>query len=145
MESQIEMMLRGSRFKKMITDQLAEVRIKYGLRRVEAETVYYLSNCGEKNTLKDVAYHLGMNKGHISQALEKLCEQGYLIAVPDKSDRRYIHYLITDKGNLLSDEMKAVWMRMTQRIFEGVTEEQMRVLQEIASKIGENMNRILDE
>lgn len=142
---EVEAILRGGNFKKMVTSQLADVRKKYGLRRVEMEILYFLSRCGEKNTLKEIAYHLEMNNGHISQAVESLCKQDYLIAVPDRRDRRYVHYLLTDKGKVFNKDMSKKWEEMIEKIFEGITEEQMKVFREVALKIGENMSRILME
>lgn len=145
MENPIETILRGGKFKKMITNQFADVKEKYGLKRVEVEILYTLSKCGEDNTLKDLAKRLEMNKGHISQAVDRLCKQGYLTADVDVNDRRYIHYLITDKGKEFNEDVSELWEKMLDMIFEGVTEEQMRIFKEVAYKIGENMNRSLDE
>lgn len=105
MEKQVETVLRGARFKKMITSQLSGIIEKYGLKRVELEILYFLSGCGENNTSKDISLNLNMNKGHISQAVESLCRQGYLTATQDKDDRRYVHYTITDKAKAISEDI----------------------------------------
>ena len=46
MEKQVETVLRGARFKKMITSQFSGIAEKYGLKRVEMEILYFLSRSG---------------------------------------------------------------------------------------------------
>ena len=145
MEKQIETVLRGGQFKKMMTNQLAGIREKYGLKRVEIEILYFLSRCGEQNTSKDICQYLNMNKGHISQAVESLYEQGYLRATPDTEDRRYIHYTVTEKAKAFSKETSRIWEGMIQKIFEGISEEELAAFKKVAGKIEENMNRMLKE
>lgn len=145
MEHQIETVLRGGQFKKLVTSQLAGIRKKYGLRRVEMEILYFLSKCGDNNTSKDIAHYLEMNKGHISQAVENLCKQGYLTAVTDVHDRRYVHFLVTDKGKVFNEDMSELWGNMLQKIFDGITEEEMAVFKAVALKMGENMDRMINE
>lgn len=145
MEKQIEVVLRGGKFKKMLTNQLAGIKEKYGLKRVEIEILYFLTRCGEHNTSKDVCQYLNMNKGHISQAVESLCEQGYLTAITDTDDRRYIHYTVTEKAKAFGEEMATLWANIIQRLFEGIPEEELKVFEEVSGKIGENMNRIINE
>lgn len=143
MEKQVETVLRGARFKKMITSQFSGIAEKYGLKRVEMEILYFLSRSGEKNTSKDISMNLNMNKGHISQAVDSLCNQGYLTATQDKDDRRYVHYTITDKAMVISEDITRGWDEMIKRIFEGISEEQFKVFKEVAEKIQENMDHML--
>lgn len=143
MEKQVETVLRGARFKKMINSQFSGITEKYGLKRVELEILCFLSRSGEKNTSKDISVNLNMNKGHISQAVDSLCNQGYLTATKDKDDRRYVHYTITDKATVISEDITRGWDEMIKRIFEGISEEQFKVFKEVAEKIQENMDHML--
>ena len=145
MEKQVETVLRGARFKKMITSQLSGIIEKYGLKRVELEILYFLSGCGENKTSKDISLNLNMNKGHISQAVESLCRQGYLTAAQDKDDRRYVHYTITDKAKAISEDIARAWEEMIRKIFEGISEEEFKVFRKVAEKIEANMDHILNE
>ena len=142
MERQIETFLICAQFKQMMKGCLAGIIEKYGLKRVELEILYYLSKCGEKNTSKDIYHYLNMNKGHISQAVDSLCRQGYLMAVTDAEDRRYVHYFMTEKAGVLSTEMTVAWENMLQKVFADVTEEEMKVFRKVILKICENMNHM---
>lgn len=145
MDKHVETVLRGGRFKKMVASQFYDIGEKYDLKRVEMEILIFTSRCGEKNTLKDIAQYLEMNKGHISQAIDRLCKKGYLVAKPDDYDRRYVHYFVTEKGESFKREMLVLWDKMIEKIFEGITEEQMQIFQEVTYRINKNMDRILDE
>ena len=142
MDKQIETFLIGGQFKQMMKGCLAGIIEKCGLKRIELEILYYLSKCGDKNTSKDINHYLNMNKGHISQAVDSLCRQGYLTAVTDAADRRYVHYFMTEKSGTLSTEMTAAWEGMLQKVFADVTEEEMKVFRKVILKICENMNHI---
>ncbi|MCI7813382.1 MAG: MarR family winged helix-turn-helix transcriptional regulator [Lachnospiraceae bacterium] len=145
MEEQVEVILRGGQFKMLLEKQLLGIREKYGLKRIEVEVLYFLSRCGQSNTSTDIHRHLKMNKGHISQAVDSLCKQGYLVAAADMEDRRYVHYSITGKADVLIQDMTETWKKINQKVFEGITEEELSSFKETAIKIGKNMERILGE
>lgn len=145
METYVETILRGGRFKKMVTNQFTTMCKKYGLKRVEMEILIFLHKNSDKNTLKDISMYLEMNKGHISQAIGHLCREGYLTAKSDENDRRYVHFSIADKGELIPNDMLKIWDKMIQGIFEGITKEQMLIFQQVICRVNENMERILEE
>lgn len=74
MDIQIESFLLGGKFKKLQEERILELRKKYNMKKVELEILFFLSHCGEQNTSKDIHYQLMMNKGHISQAVNSLCQ-----------------------------------------------------------------------
>ena len=105
MDTQIDIILQGGQFKKLLEEQSTELREKYNMKRAELEILYFLSKCGTHNTATDIYHQLMMNRGHISQAVDSLCRKNYLIAIPDKNDRRCIHYEIADFAKELVTEM----------------------------------------
>lgn len=116
-DEHVETILRGGRFKKMVASQFTSIGERHDLKRVEVEILIFISKCGGKNTSKDIVRYLEMNKGHISQAIDRLCKKGYLAAKPDENDRRYVHYLLTDKGEMFNAEMLELWDKMIERLF----------------------------
>lgn len=144
MEEVMERILRGGQFKILFERQISELRKKYNLKKSEIEILYFLSKCGQNNTSTDIRKHLKMNKGHISQTVDVLCKKGFLVAVSDRKDRRYIHYSLTDKADEVIREISVVWDRMMQIVFDGISEEEMIVFRNIAEKIGKNMDYILE-
>lgn len=145
MEEGIEGLLRGSQFKKLRECEMAEIRMRYDLKRIEIEILYYLSRAGENNTSADISQRLKANKGHISQAVDNLCKRKYLMAIQDTSDRRYMHYRVTEASKEIVDEITRKWNGLTEELFVGITREEMNELKRIAEKIGKNMERIISQ
>ena len=145
MEEKVEILLRGSQFKQLRECEMSEIRVHYDFKRIEIEILYYLSRAGEYNTSADICKRLKANKGHISQAVDSLCKRNYLIAMQDTSDRRYVHYSITEAAREIVEEITRKWNEVNRELFRGVTKEEMEELKRIAGKIGKNMERLINE
>ena len=46
MDTRMEAMLQGGPFKKLLEEQIAELRQKYDMKKAELEILYFLSKCG---------------------------------------------------------------------------------------------------
>lgn len=145
MDIQIESILQGGQFKKLLDEQSAALRQKYDMKRAELEILYFLSRCGDHNTSTDIHYQLMMNRGHISQAVESLCKRSYIIAVPDAYDRRYVHYEILDSAKEIVEEIAKNREEMNRKILEGISEEELRQFREVSVKIRKNIERLTEE
>ncbi len=145
LEERIEILLRGSQYKKLRECELSDIRKYYDLKRIEVEILYFLSKAGDNNTSADICQRLKANKGQVSQAVENLWKRKYLIAVHDTSDRRYIHYCISKEAKEIVDEIARKWNDLNRELFMGVTDEEMEELKRIAGKIGKNMERIINQ
>ncbi|MCI5500333.1 MAG: winged helix DNA-binding protein [Lachnospiraceae bacterium] len=143
MDIQIEIMLQGGQIKKLIEEQSAELRKKYDMKRAELEILYFLSKSGTHNTSTDIHRQLMMNRGHISQAVDNLCKKNYIIAVPDKTDRRYIHYEITDNARELIKEMTDRREYISQMILKDVSEEELESYRKVSEKIRKNIDDMI--
>ena len=143
MDTQIDIILQGGQFKKLLEEQSTELREKYNMKRAELEILYFLSKCGTHNTVTDIYHQLMMNRGPISQAVDSLCRRNYLIAIPDKNDRRYIHYEISDFAKELVTEMTSRREAMNSMILKGVSEEELKVFRKVSEKIRNNINELI--
>lgn len=141
MDIQIESILQGGHFKRLHEEWIIELRRKYNLKKAELEILYFLSHCGGHNTSSDIHYQLMMNKGHISQAVNSLCEKDFVIAVPDKADRRYVHYEISDSAREIINEIIQNRERMNKQILEDISEEELKIFKRVASKIARNIEK----
>lgn len=144
MERQIDNLLHGAQFKQLMEDRIAQIREQYGLRKVDVEILYYLSGCGDRNTSKDIKNDTKITKGHISQSVDRLQKMDLLTFIPDENDRRCVHLRLTQKAEQVSRDITGVWNELSSIVFEGVTEEEARVLASVASKIARNIDRALN-
>ncbi|MCI5903012.1 MAG: MarR family transcriptional regulator [Blautia sp.] len=143
MEDRIEALLRGSQYKQLREYEFSEIRKYYDLKRIEIEILYVLSKADEHNTSADICRSLRANKGHISQAMDHLCRKNYLTAVQDTSDRRYVHYRISDEAMEIVKKVTEKWEELNRELFAGVTPQELETLKNVAGKIGKNMERII--
>ena len=142
MDVQIEAILHGGQFKRLLEVQNMELRQKYDMKKAELEILYFLSRCGKDNTSTDIHRQLMMNRGHISQAVDRLCRRKFIIAIPDKNDRRYVHYEILDSAREIIAEITRKREEMNRRLLNGVSEEELRVFREVAAKIRDNIDNM---
>lgn len=143
MDTQIEVLLHGARYKQLLESRIAAIREKYELRKVDIEVLYYLSKCGERNTSTDIKAGSMLTKSHISQAVDCLQKKGLLELIPDENDRRCVHLAPTERARQIEMEIRAVWEDLYRTIFAGVTEEEQQMLHRIAVKISANMEDAL--
>ena len=143
MDKQMDAILQGGQFKKLLDEQSAELRQKYDMKRAELEILYFLSHSGEHNTSTDIHVQLMMNRGHISQAVDSLCKREYIIAIPDKKDRRYIHYQLLEPAKEIVEELARRREEMNRQILNGISEEELKVFRDVAVKIKNNIEKIL--
>ena len=143
MDVQMETILQGGPFKKLLEEQIIDLRRKYNMKKAELEILYFLSRCGKQNTSTDIHHQLMMNRGHISQAVDSLCKRNYIIAVTDEKDRRYVHYVLQDSAKEIIAEMTRVREDINNRIWEGISEEEMKIFREVSSKIRKNIENLI--
>lgn len=143
MDAQMESILQGGPFKKLLEEQSMELRRKYDLKKAELEILYFLSRCGEHNTSTDIHHQLMMNRGHISQAVDSLCRRNYIIAIPDQDDRRYIHYELAESSRGMIEELTKRREEMNRRILDGISEEELKIFREVSAKIRKNIESLI--
>ena len=143
MDMQMESIVQGGQFKKLLSEQSMELRRKYDLKKAELEILYFLSKSGSHNTSTDIHHQLLMNRGHISQAIDSLCRRKFIVAIPDREDRRYVHYELLDSAREIADEMAGRREEINRQIFDGISEEERKVFWSVSSRINENMKKIL--
>ena len=137
-----ELTLRGSMIKKLIEQELRDLRESYGLKRIEIEVLYLLAN-SSKDTVAEIAAFLDANRGHISQTVESLCQKGYITPVPDRKDRRYIHLELTERGKALSVPIQERWNALTEDVFRGISTEELEQYKSTSMKIRRNIEHLL--
>ena len=143
MDEQLEVALKGGEFKRLLENQIAAIREKYDLKKVDIEVLYFLSKCKEENTPTDIYRRLKINRGHVSQAIDLLSRRELICPIPDKDDRRYMHYAISAKAGQIIDEIAEVRKKLDVQIFRGISEEELRSYKETTKKIFRNIQDML--
>ena len=143
MDEQLEIALKGGDFKHLIESRFTRIKKNYNLKKVEIEVLYFLSNCKDKNTPTDIYKKLGLNRGHVSQAIDSLYRRKLIIAVPDQNDRRYMHYSVSDDAVEIIEEIAEIKKELDKQIFRGITEEEIIAYKKTTEKIIRNIQQLL--
>ena len=142
MDEQIQRALNGGEFKHLLECRFNDIRKKYDLRKVDIEVLYFLSNCNNENTPTDIYRRLQINRGHVSQAIDFLCRRNLIFAIPDKKDRRYVHYSVSESARGIIDEIAKVKQDLDRQIFKGISPEEFSAYKKTTEKIIHNIHEL---
>lgn len=142
MDTEFETLLHGQQFKKLYEKMSNLITAKYGLHKIEIEILLFLEQ-GERDTARDIAEVKYFSKAHISRAIENLMECGYLTGSPDVQDRRCVHLRLTGEAEPVCRELRELRRGLMETIYQGITEEEKKVMRQVAEKIARNINEEL--
>ena len=143
MDWMLEGLLQGTQFQTLYNRKIEALRAEYHLRKIDIDILYFLYKSGERNTSKDISSLNLFNKGHISQSVDRMVKQQLIYAVPDRSDRRCRHLMLTEQAAGLVAQVSELRMQMYNIILNGVTEEEKKVLLQVSGKVNQNMKDAL--
>ncbi len=143
-ESNILILLYGSQFRHLVNQYLCDIKNSYHLQTIDIVILIYFYHAKEKNTARDVRELALFTKGHISQSINRLIEQGYVTKVKDTKDRRYLHHILTEKAQPLIDEIAVISREIRNKIFRGFTEEEVALFSDMCKRIGTNTRNELE-
>lgn len=139
MEQSVELFLNGVRFRKLFERELADVRKKYDLCKIDVQILEYLHDAGECNTSKHIVDIGLFTKGHVSQSLNRLYKREMIDMVHDEQDRRCVHIILRQSAEQIVEEVNEVQSRVNAIVFQGISDEELHSLSCIANKINDNI------
>lgn len=140
----IDEILRGGKFKKLLEKTMMNIKNETNLNRVELEVIYLLFHYEEITTLKDICQYTQMNKGHMSTTLDNLVKKGYVICKRDENDRRYVKYQLTEASEQIRMEIDKLWSGLLAKIVSGIDEKSLEIFSRVAEQINENIDDLLE-
>ena len=117
---------------------------KTNINRVELEVIYLLFHYDDVTTLTDICQYTQMNKGHMSTTLDNLVKKGYVVCKRDEKDRRYVKYQLTEASEQIRMEIDGLWSELLSKIVSGIDEESLKVFNQVAKQINENIDYLLE-
>ncbi|WP_075721423.1 MarR family winged helix-turn-helix transcriptional regulator [Roseburia sp. 499] len=141
MTNELELLITGRQFQKMCEREYETIRKKYDLRKVELDMLYFLDYFQEARTAKDIAKMRQVSKAHISSAVENLVGRQLLETREDPEDRRRMLLELTEAGGEIVKEVALVRKRMTEIVYDGITDQEKQVMQQAAKKMMQNMQK----
>ncbi|MGN0154802.1 MAG: MarR family winged helix-turn-helix transcriptional regulator [Lachnospiraceae bacterium] len=140
----IEGILRGGKFKKLLEKKMVDVKSESNLNRMELEVIYLLFHYDDVTTLTDLCQHTQMNKGHMSTTLDNLVKKGYVVCERDEKDRRYVKYQLTESSEQIRQEIDALWSELLSQIVSGIDAQSLAIFGQVAAQINKNIDQLLE-
>jgi len=131
---ELDILLRGRKFKRLVDDIYRDFRTRYGLKQAEADVLVFLCQFPDR-TPTEIARELCLNKGHVSVATDGLCKKAYLLASRDGKDRRIVHYTVTNEGMAVNREILKIKDEVNEYLFGGLSEKELNTLCAITEKL----------
>ncbi len=114
---------------------LKKICVKYNLSLIEGKILCFLHNNPTKDTASDIVELRMLSKGNVSNAIDKLCNEGYIKRVPDENNRRKIHLELLHKADDINKDVDLMLIDFKQKIFDGFTEADMQCYENLCERI----------
>lgn len=118
---------------------------KWQLTITEGKVITFLYNNPGKDTAADITELRMLSKGNVSQAVESLIQKGFLTRSADPVDRRKIHLSLLSSTEEITDDIRFMQKNLYRQIFNGLSEEDLRIYERINQKIMENTKKAMKE
>lgn len=117
---------------------------KWDLTRNELDVMLFLENNPDYDRAVDIVNHRGLAKSHVSLSVTNLERRGLLLRVADPEDRRTVHLKLTQQAKEITGLGCRVQKQFLDYLHQGVTEEQLAMMQLFAERVYENIRNIED-
>ncbi len=144
MDDQIEQLLNGQHYKKFQEAVYASIITKYDLTLLELRILLFFQKHGSLNTANDIVKMHCLTKSNVSKAIDILIARDYLNREHDEQDRRYIHLRVQPKAEEVIEEAIQYQQQIKHIIFDGITTEELDVIQKVAEKITQNIGLAME-
>lgn len=135
----VNMLISTNRMHKRLID--SSVSDKVGLHRTQHVILMHLSKKERLPSQKELAEHLNITQAAVTVALQKLEAGGYINrSIGD--DNRFNEISITDHGRRVVEESKAIFAKIDEAMFQGFSEEELKILIGYLERMQNNMNDI---
>mgnify|MGYP002627698864 FL=1 len=116
---------------------------KYRLRQLEYDILMFLYNNPEYNTAADIVRVRKSTKSHVSTSLKVLENRGFIERRVDKDNKKRVTIHLLQMANEVIED--GIWAQkeFAQDMFEGLTEEEIRVFMNIFQKVYNNAERMI--
>ena len=132
-------------FGKFYDRQFGDFSARTGLSMREIHVLLFLANNPGYDTARDISELRGLSKSQVSQAVELLAAEGFLLRTPDEADRRVVHLSITPAGLPLARECQTIQTACGQRLLAGLSEEQEQQLALLLGTVLDNGSHLTEE
>ena len=133
-------LLRGRKFKSIVENCFSDIKDKYNLKQIDVDILLYMG-VYEKVSACDLCKTLNLNKGQVSIAFDRLCEQGY-VEINKSDSNRKCFYTLTDLGKEIAASTDKMHSILTLNVFKGFSEKEIALIRDYSERIMDNIDYI---
>ena len=101
-----------------------------------------INMCKERPTVNELAEIMGSSHQNVKQILLKLEKKGFISIAVDANDKRKQRIELTDYCREFSDKNDEMTMKIMEKMFDGVSEEQLQITIQTIIQIEDNLKEI---
>lgn len=116
---------------------------KYQLRQLEYDILMFIYNNPEYNTAADIVRIRKSTKSHVSISLKVLVDRGFIERRVDKDNKKHVTIHLLQLANEVIEDGKWAQKEFAQDMFEGLSEEEIKVFMNVFQKVYENAERMI--
>lgn len=90
---------------------------------------------------RDLTEEMDVRPSSMTEMLTKMEQLGYISRRPDEKNGRIIHIFLTEQGKLAAEESRALTEKLTEAMFDCLTENEAEQLLTLADKLCEGLDR----
>lgn len=139
-ECEIEEFVSGQKFRKVYEKKCEYLLVKYDLKKIELDVLFFLHRYESLNTAKDIVNNKCLSKAHVSNAVDSLARKNYVVACTDSGDRRCLQLTITSQARPVVEELNIVWNQILEIIYCDLSKEEIEILEKAIAKINKNID-----
>lgn len=116
---------------------------KYQLRQLEYDILMFIYNNPEYNTAANIVRIRKSTKSHVSISLKVLEDRGFIERRVDKDNKKHVTIHLLQLANKVIEDGKWAQKEFAQDMFEGLSEEEIKVFMNVFQKVYENAERMI--
>ena len=125
--------------------QFLPILERTGITMREVHVLLFLANNPEYDTACDITVLRGISKSQVSQAVDLLSAEGFLLRTPDAEDRRVVHLSISPEGWPLAKECQKIQEFCGEQLVRGMSEDEVTTLRALFERIIDNGTQLAEE
>lgn len=134
-----EFLIIGNKLQKRYKNKLSAAIKETNISLIEAEILLFLQNNPTLNTATDIVEYRGFLKSAVSKSVESLIQKGYLKRVPEQSDRRKIHLVITEQTEQIIIKLVKIQRECITLLLKGISKEELEIYMKVVKQFSNNL------
>jgi len=109
---------------------------KHNLSGPQIRIIFLTSHSKNGVAVKDIAQKLNVTSGAITQIIDELVKNGFVIRLEDKVDRRVIRIKLSKKTQAIFHDLKKKFLDHLEPLFNNLSDDEIQTLSTLIAKVG---------